>query len=328
LLRIFGPDTLFAKMMNSNLADGEAIVSKWLSKAVETAQKKVEARNYEARKQVVEYDNVMNDQRKVVYEQRSEIMDSSAVDDVVVDMRHDAINAMVGTACPPGSYPEQWGIDALKAKVNDVLGIEPPIDQWLQEDAVEPDMIEHRLVDMTDKIMADKIAENDETVWRQVEKQVLLDRLDYHWKEHLATLDALRQVVFLRAYAQKQPINEYKQEAFGLFEVMLETIREDVTRILLTSQLRLAPPPMSLPELPDFLTGHIDPFTGMDDSADGDGSARVPEMFGALAGAPFAAQAAGGADRDNPYEAMEISRNAPCPCGSGQKYKHCHGAMA
>jgi len=135
--------------------------------------------------------------------------------------------------------------------------------------------------------------------------------------------------VFLRAYAQKQPINEYKQEAFGLFETMLEDIREDVTRILMTSQLRLTPPPpMSLPELPDFLTGHIDPFTGADDSNDADGSARIPELFGSLAGSPFAAQASGGADAgNNPYGGMDISRNAPCPCGSGQKYKHCHGAM-
>ena len=281
------------------------------------------------RKQVVEYDNVMNDQRKVIYEQRADIMDAERVDDVVLDMRHDAINAMVGAACPPGSYPEQWDIEGLKAKVLNVLGFEAPFEDWLQEEAVEPEMIEERLVAMTDKLMADKMAEGDESIWRQVEKQILLDRLDFYWKEHLATLDALRQVVFLRAYAQKQPINEYKQEAFGLFENMLEDIREDVTRILLTSQLRLTPPPpMGLPELPDFLTGHIDPFTGIDDSADGDGSARIPEMFGALAGTTFAAAEAGGADRENPYAGMDVSRNAPCPCGSGQKYKHCHGAVA
>jgi preprotein translocase subunit SecA len=314
-------------MMNSNLADGEAIGSKWLSKAIETAQKKVEARNYEVRKQVVEYDNVMNDQRKVVYEQRADIMDAERVDDVVVDMRHDAINAMVGTACPPGSYPEQWDLEGLNAKVQSVLGIEPPLEDWRKEEAVEPEMIEQRLVEIADKIMADKMAEGDETVWHQVEKQILLDRLDYYWKEHLSTLDALRQVVFLRAYAKQQPINEYKREAFGLFENMLEDIREDVTRILMTSQLRLTPPPMQLPDLPDFLTGHIDPFTGMDDSSDADGSARIPELFGALAGTSFAAEGAGGAGHDNPYVAMDISRNAPCPCGSGQKYKHCHGAM-
>ncbi len=326
LLRIFGPDTLFAKMMNSNLEDGEAIGSKWLSKAIETAQKKVEARNYEVRKQVVEYDNVMNDQRKVIYEQRAEIMDSETVDDVVVDMRHDAINAMVGAACPPGSYPEQWDVEGLKAKIGDMTGIEFPIEDWLHEDAVEPEMIEQRIREAADDAMNKKVDESDPSVWRQVEKQVLLDRLDHHWKEHLATLDALRQVVFLRAYAQKQPINEYKQEAFGLFELMLETIREDVTKILLTSVLRMAPPPPPLPDLPDFLTGHIDPLTGLDDSNDGDGSSVNPALFGSLAGSSRAAAGPGGS-AGNPYAEQEISRNALCPCGSGNKYKHCHGAM-
>ena len=331
LLRIIGRDTLFAKMMNSNLADGEAIGSKWLSKAIETAQKKVEARNYDIRKQVVEYDNVMNDQRKVIYEQRAEIMDADAVDDVVVDMRHDTVNALVGDACPPGSYPEQWNIEGLKERIGQVLGIEAPIESWMQEEAVEPEMIEERLVEIADAKMEQKLAAADSTVWRQVEKGVLLDRLDHYWKEHLATLDALRQVVFLRAYAQKTPINEYKQEAFGLFERMLEAIREDVTSILLNSELRIAPPqaPAELPELPAFLTGHVDPFTGFDDSNDGDGSAGRAALFGSLAGSPVAtAVRPGGAESTNPYAGMDVNRNAPCPCGSGNKYKHCHGAVA
>ncbi|KRA83538.1 preprotein translocase subunit SecA [Altererythrobacter sp. Root672] len=327
LLRIFGPDTLFSKMMNSNLADGEAIGSKWLSKAIETAQKKVEARNYEVRKQVVEYDNVMNDQRKVIYEQRSEVMDADAVDDVVTDMRVDAINTMVGTACPPESYPEQWDIKTLREKVADVLGMEPPIDAWMEEEAVEPDIIEERLVALAEEKMAAKIGETDPSIWRQVEKSILLDRLDHHWKEHLATLDALRQVVFLRAYAQKQPINEYKQEAFGLFENMLEAIREDVTRVLMTAQLRMAEPPPPLPELPEFLTGHIDPFFGTDDAAGLGRIAGAEAILGSLAGAPHPTVGPGGAEGDsNPYAGLDISRNAPCPCGSGQKYKHCHGA--
>ncbi len=329
LLRIFGPDTLFSRMMNSNLEDGEAIGSKWLSKAIETAQKKVEARNYDVRKQVVEYDDVMNDQRKVIYEQRSEIMDSEAVDDVVVDMRHDTVNTLVSEACPPGSYPEQWDTAGLKERVKDVLGIEPPIDQWLEEDQVEPELIEERLQAETDAIMERKIAEADPSIWRRVEKGILLERLDHHWKEHLATLDALRQVVFLRAYAQKQPINEYKQEAFGLFERMLETLREDVTKILLVNQFRMAPPPQaSLPDLPDFLTGHIDPLTGLDNSNDGDGSETRGALFGSLAGSSRAAAGPGGASRENPYADKDVSRNAPCPCGSGNKYKHCHGAAA
>jgi len=328
LLRIFGPDTLFAKMMNSNLEDGEAIGSKWLSKAIETAQKKVESRNYDVRKHVVQFDDVMNDQRKVIYEQRGEIMEADRVDDVVVDMRHDTINALVTEACPPGSYPEQWDVEGLKERVEDVLGLAPPLDSWLEEDQVEPELIEERLIAQADEIMDAKMARNDPGIWRQVEKSILLERLDYHWKEHLATLDALRQVVNLRAYAQKQPINEYKQEAFGLFEKLLETLREDVTRILLKSEIRAAPPQQQeLPELPDFLTGHIDPFSGLEDSNDGDGSAERPELFGALAGSTQAAAASGGAMRENPYEGMDISRNAPCPCGSGNKYKHCHGAV-
>ena len=329
LLRIFGPDTLFSRMMNSNLEDGEAIGSKWLSKAIETAQKKVEARNYDVRKQVVEYDDVMNDQRKVIYEQRAEIMDSEAVDDVVIDMRHDTVNSLVTEACPPGSYPEQWDIAGLKEKIEEVLGLQPPIDAWLEEDTVEPEIIEERLRAQTDEIMEKKIAASDPSIWNRVEKSILLERLDHHWKEHLATLDALRQVVFLRAHAQKQPLNEYKQEAFGLFEQMLNTLREDITSILIKSELRMAPPvQQELPDLPDFLTGHIDPLTGLENSNDGDGSAQRPEMFGSLAGSPRAAAGPGGAAtrQENPFAGQDVSRNAPCPCGSGNKYKHCHGA--
>ncbi|WP_226637051.1 preprotein translocase subunit SecA [Novosphingobium profundi] len=328
LLRIFGPDTLFSKMMNSNLADGEAIGSKWLSKAIETAQKKVEARNYEVRKQVVEYDDVMNDQRKVIYEQRSDIMDAEALDDVVLDMRHDTVNTLVAEACPQGSYPEHWNIEGLKERAKEILGVEAPIDAWVEEDGIDPEGIEERLAELADAHMTAKMEKDDPAIWRQVEKSILLDRLDHHWKDHLATLDALRQVVFLRAYAQKTPINEYKQEAFGLFDSMLSAIREDVTRILAISELRMPEPIQepSLPELPDFLTGHIDPLTGLDNSNDGDGSALNPALFGSLAGSPQATASPGGT-AENPYAHMELSRNALCPCGSGNKYKHCHGAL-
>jgi preprotein translocase subunit SecA len=320
LLRIFGPDTLFARMMNSNLADGEAIGSKWLSKAIETAQKKVEARNYDIRKQVVEYDDVMNDQRKVIYEQRSDIMDSDAIGDVVIDMRHDTINALVADACPPGSYPEQWDVPGLKQRVAETLGIDIPIEEWLTQDGLEPDVIEERITELTDAHMAAKVSGEDAEIWRQVEKSVLLERLDFHWKEHLATLDALRQVVFLRAYAQKTPINEYKQEAFGLFEKMLETIREEVTRILSVSELQFSQPTdFQLPELPDFLTSHIDPFTGENDATPATPGAMA--MLGNLGGGVAVAG-------EDPYAAMGLSRNAVCPCGSGRKYKHCHGATA
>ena len=316
LLRIFGSETLFSKMMNSSLDDGEAIGGKWLSKAIETAQKKVEARNYDIRKQLVEYDNVMNDQRKVIYEQRSDIMDAEAVDDVVEDMRNDTVNALVGDHCPVGTYPEQWDVDGLKKQAADVLGLAPDIDSWLQEEAMEPEVIETRLADLAAEKFAAKSANLDETVWRQVEKSILLQALDSHWKEHLSTLDALRQVIYLRAYAQKNPINEYKQESFGLFERMLAAIREDVTKTIATNEFR-AEQEMALPELPDFLTTHFDPFTGEDDSDDFDaassGMITTTLPSASRANDPFAG---------NP----DIRRNDPCPCGSGQKYKHCHGA--
>ncbi|MDZ3833564.1 MAG: preprotein translocase subunit SecA [Sphingopyxis sp.] len=325
LLRIFGPDTLFAKMMNKNLEDGEAIGSKWLSKAIETAQKKVEARNYDIRKQVVEYDNVMNDQRKVIYEQRGEIIDSETVDDVMTAMRAETVNAIVADACPPGSYPEQWNVEQMKERVANILDLDPPIDEWMQEDSVDPEVFEERIQALADATAAEKAGQVDGETWRGIEKSILLQTLDHHWKEHLSTLDALRQVVFLRAYAQKQPINEYKQEAFALFERMLSNIREDVTRTVARIDFQYQEPePMPLPELPDFLTTHIDPFTGEDNSADIDAGS-----LGVIADTlpPMQVPKPDLPEGENPYAAMEISRNAPCPCGSGRKYKHCHGAI-
>ncbi|MBD3747172.1 MAG: preprotein translocase subunit SecA [Sphingopyxis terrae] len=325
LLRIFGPDTLFAKMMNKNLEDGEAIGSKWLSKAIETAQKKVEARNYDIRKQVVEYDNVMNDQRKVIYEQRGEIIDSETVDDAMTAMRAETVNAIVADACPPGSYPEQWDIEAMKERVANILDLSPPFDEWMQEDAVDAEIFEERIQQMADAAAAEKAAQVDQESWRGIEKSILLQTLDHHWKDHLATLDALRQAIFLRAYAQKQPINEYKAEAFGLFERMLQNIREDVTRTVARIDFQFQEPePMPLPDLPDFLTTHIDPFTGEDNSADIDGGS-----LGVIADTlpPMQVPRADLPEGENPYAALEISRNAPCPCGSGRKYKHCHGQL-
>jgi preprotein translocase subunit SecA len=324
LLRIFGSESLFSKMMNSSLEDGEAIGGKMLSKAIETAQRKVEARNYDVRKQLVEYDDVMNDQRKVIYSQRDEIMDADAVDDVVEDMRNDTVNAIVGDHCPMGTYPEQWDVEGLKAKTSEVLALTPDFDAWLQEEAIEPEIIEERLAALSTEKFASKSADLDPTIWRRVEKSILLQMLDHHWKEHLSTLDALRQVIGLRAYAQKTPINEYKQESFGLFERMLGAIREDVTKTIATNEFRaddeIELP--ELPELPDFLTTHIDPFTGDDDSDDEDG-ASLGLINSTLPTRPVYTDDAPGIDpyANNP----NLRRNDPCPCGSGQKYKHCHG---
>jgi preprotein translocase subunit SecA len=324
LLRIFGPDTLFAKMMNNNLEDGEAIGSKWLSKAIETAQKKVEARNYDWRKQVVEYDDVMNDQRKVIYEQRSDIMDAEAVDDVVDDMRAEAVNMIVADACPPNTYPEQWNKDLLKERVRDILALEAPLDDWMAEEGLEPEMLEQRIAEAAEVAAKAKQSEDPEG-WRDAEKSVLLQSLDHHWKEHLSTLDALRQVIHLRAYAQKTPINEYKREAFTLFELMLSAIREDVTRVMSYAQLQVMP--TELPQMPDFMTTHIDPLTGEDDTNDRDAGSlglittRLPPLQVIQ---PEPDEEIGG----DPSEwEGKVSRNALCPCGSGQKYKHCHGAL-
>jgi len=326
LLRIFGPDTLFAKMMRNNIEDGEAIGSKWLTKAIETAQKKVEARNYDIRKQVVEYDDVMNDQRKVIYEQRADIMDSETVGEMVEDMRRETVNEIVGAACPPGSYPEQWDVQGMKTGLNEQLGLDLPVEEWLKEDAIDPEVVEERVEQAAEALVSEKQAQLDPETWTSIEKSILLQNLDHHWKEHLATLDALRQVVHLRAYAQKTPINEYKQEAFSLFQRMLDQIRLDVTRTIAHAQFQLEPPP-SLPELPDFITSHFDPFTGDDDTRDIDAGSlgliqtQMPPLQIVRPEAPELG------DDPASWEG-QVNRNAPCPCGSGRKYKHCHGAIA
>ena len=324
LLRIFGPQTMFARLMNKNLEDGEAIISPWISKAIETAQKKVEARNYDIRKQVVEFDDVMNDQRKVIYEQRADIMDAETVSDVIADMRAETAASIVMAHCPPGTYPEQWDVDGLKESVDAVFGLQPPFEQWLEEEAVEQDILIDRLQSLADQHMADKLGQVEPERWDEVEKSILLQTLDHQWKDHLATLDALRQVIHLRSYAQKKPIDEYKQEAFLLFERLLITIREEVTRVLMRAnvQIEAAPPP----PLPDFITQHIDPFSGEDDTADIDAATGAVLSNLPPLGIPRADFPGGQEGVDT--ATAPVSRNAPCPCGSGKKYKHCHGQIA
>jgi preprotein translocase subunit SecA len=240
-------------------------------------------------------------------------------------MRAETAAAIVAFNCPEGTYPEQWNVAELKESIDSVFGLQPPIDAWLEEDAVDPHMITDRVQKLADETMATKLQEMDDVSWADIEKQILIQTLDHHWKDHLATLDALRQVIHLRSYAQKKPIDEYKQEAFLLFERLLIAIREEVTRTLMRAQFQFQPAP--LPELPDFITQHLDPLSADDDTADIDASAR-----GLMAGLPpqlnipqpHLPQRDGGG---NVIEA-QVSRNAPCPCGSGLKYKHCHGQIA
>ncbi len=331
LLRIFGQQSMLSRMMNNSLEEGEAIVHPWISKAIETAQKKVEARNYDVRKQLLQYDDVMNDQRKVVYEQRADIMDSETVGDVVIDMRHETVNAIVGSHCPVNSYPEQWDIDGLEAAVHNTLALDLPVRDWPKEAAIDPEIVVERLIAAVDANMAEKAAQLPESSWVEIEKNFLLQALDHHWKEHLATLDALRQVIHLRAYAQKTPLNEYKSEAFALFERMLVIVREDVTRMLAHAQFQTDTPATAQTAIPGFVTTHIDPFTGEND-AFGRGFGPT-DAFGSLpAGALTGAMAATAELTDvDPEDLAEwhrvLSRNDVCPCGSGKKFKHCHGAL-
>ena len=322
---------MLTRMMNSGLEEGEAIVHPWISKAIETAQKKVEARNYDVRKQLLQFDDVMNDQRKVVYDQRADIMDSETVGDVVIDMRHETINAIVAANCPPNAYPEQWNVEGLEAAVRDTLALDLPVADWPKEERIDTEIVVERLIAAADAAMAEKAAGLPEENWLQIEKNFLLQALDHHWKEHLATLDALRQVIHLRAYAQKTPLNEYKSEAFALFERMLVIVREDVTRMLSHAQFQLeAPPAFDQPfgggNAPSFITTHIDPLTGENDAFGPRNFGSLP--FGALAGAAAATAELTEVDPGDLAEwHRAVSRNAECPCGSGKKFKHCHGAL-
>jgi preprotein translocase subunit SecA len=328
LLRIFGQQNMLTRLMNSGLEEGEAIIHPWISKAIETAQKKVEARNYDVRKQLLQYDDVMNDQRKVVYEQRADIMDSETVGDVVIDMRHETVNAIVANRCPVGSYPEQWDVAGLQEDVTGTLGLPVDVAAWAKEEGIDPEIMIDRLIEQSGTLMATKAAEMPADTWISIEKSFLLQGLDHHWKEHLATLDSLRSVIHLRAYAQKTPINEYKREAFALFERMLASVREDVTRMLANAQFSLTAdePPAGLPS---FITTHIDPLTGLNEAGptlgfDAFGSSLPAGM---LAAAQDAAEMIDVDPEDLAEWRQSVSRNAECPCGSGRKFKHCHGAL-
>ena len=319
LLRIFGQQSMLHRMMNSGLEEGEAIVHPWISKAIETAQKKVEARNYDVRKQLLQYDDVMNDQRKVVYEQRSDVMDAETLDEVTADMRRDTAAQIVKLACPVGTYPEQWDVALLQESSANTLGLTIDAEAWAKEEGIDPETIEERLITAAEQHVAAKREGIEADQWTQIEKSVLLQSLDHHWKEHLATLDALRSVIHLRAYAQKTPLNEYKQEAFALFERMLGAVREDVTRLLANAEFNAAPP---MPEFGGGMPFHLDPFTGENDAF---GAQPLPRL--ASAPAIGTANYPAGVDSADPATWAQVGRNAPCPCGSGQKYKHCHGQL-
>ena len=327
LMRIFGNNKVLDWVQKKGMADDEALTHRWLNKALETAQGKVEARNFEIRKNLLRFDDVMNSQRKEIYKERIELMATEDVSETVAGMRRDVIDTLVGRTIPQGVYAEQWKIGELKEEVQRIFGLDLPVDEWAKEEGIADEEIKTRLTDQTDRLFAQRAATYGPDVWRQVEKSVLMQLFDQSWKDHLLHLDHLRQGIGLRAYGQKDPLNEYKREAFNLFSDLLTGLREQVVALLATLQLRMEePPPMPGSAMPAGMHEiHEDPqFAAAmsDDPAfdpadpDGGGVATLHRPRPAVT-----------PDPNDPATWGKVSRNAPCPCGSGKKFKHCHGRM-
>jgi preprotein translocase subunit SecA len=332
LMRIFGSERIDGMLQKLGLEAGEAIVHPWVNKALEKAQQKVEARNFEIRKNLLKFDDVMNDQRKVVYEQRKELMTEEDVSHTVSGMRQHVIASLVATHVPENAYAEQWNMHGLHAEVLRIFNLNLPLVDWAAEEGIADAEIRERLTEAVDRKMAEKAANFGPEIMRMVEKSLLLQILDQVWKEHLLGLDHLRQGIGLRAYAQKDPLNEYKREAFNLFEAMLERLRERVVSVLAHVELQLTPKE----EAALLPTGEQEMHETREDPAFAHADA-APQQSAAAAAAPAAAPAPtpvrsrhGSATLDpkDPATWGRIARNAPCPCGSGKKYKHCHGQVA
>jgi preprotein translocase subunit SecA len=320
LMRIFGSDRMGGMLQRLGLKEGEAIVHPWINKALEKAQKKVEARNFDTRKNLLRYDDVMNDQRKEVYAQRKSFMQSNDVSESIAEMRRESIGDMVATAIPENAYPEQWDLVGLEAKVRENLGLDLPIIAWGKEEGIDETQVRERIEAAADQHYAAKAANIGPDFMRMVEKSLLLQIFDAVWKEHLLALDHLRQGIGLRAYGQRDPLNEYKSEAFGLFNGMLSELRERVTSLLLRIELRPDAPPPSPEPVRVMDMRHPDPaMAEMEMAGDGQGYGAAP------VGTPEPARRAEAVDPNDPATWGRTPRNAPCPCGSGKKYKHCHG---
>ncbi len=323
LMRIFGSDRLDGMLKRLGMEEGEAIVHPWINKALEKAQRKVEARNFDVRKNLLKFDDVMNDQRKTIYEQRREIMEADDVSETIKDMRDQVIDDLVTEHIPPKAYADQWDVEGLYAEVIRVLNLDLPIIAWAQEEGVDDEVFHDRIVAEADKLMARKVAQYGADTMRKVEKQVLLQTLDQNWREHLLTLDHLRSVVGFRGYAQRDPLNEYKTEGFTLFENLLNRLRTDVTRQLAHLKLMTEEEQRELiSQLQEQQRRSVEAaMAGMPTAPAGtDGAAQAAETGGAEAVA-----AEDTATDTLPEEWKNTGRNEPCPCGSGKKFKHCHG---
>lgn len=307
LMRIFPIERMDSMLEKLGLEEGESITHPWVTKAIERAQAKVEARNFDIRKNILKYDDVMNDQRKVIFEQRLELMDDDNVSDTIADMRHDVVESIIAKSIPERAYPEQWNTEQLTEAAKTYLSVEVPVKQWAEEEGIDVEIVTERLKDAADTFMAAKVARITPDVMRQVEKSILLQSIDGLWREHLVTLDHLSKVVGWRSLAQRDPLLEYKQESYELFDALLSNLRELVTTQLAHVEVQIRQPePPQAPDLAALEAVHIDPQTGENEMDAGDGR---PE------------------DRVLTEEQLRgVRRNDRCPCGSGKKFKHCHGA--
>lgn len=312
LMRIFGSERMDSMLQKLGLKEGEAIVHPWINKALERAQKKVEARNFDIRKNLLKYDDVLNDQRKVIFEQRIELMDSENLSEIVGDMRNEVVENLVRLSIPENAYAEQWDVAGLKKGALEQLNLDLPIDAWAAEEGIDEKDILERLKTAADQAAQDRAERFGPEIMTYVERSVLLQTLDHLWREHIVNLDHLRSVIGFRGYAQRDPLQEYKAEAFELFQALLANLRQTVTgqlmRVELVRQAADAPAPVP----PEMEGHHIDGTTGEDDFVEGSG---------------FMAVAVEDRDPNDPATWGRVARNEACPCGSGKKYKHCHGAF-
>ncbi len=312
LMRIFGSERMDAILTRLGLEPGEAITHPWVNKALEKAQQKVEARNFEIRKNILKYDDVLNDQRRVIFEQRREIMSSEDVSDQIADFREEVVETLVDRHIPEKAYAEQWDAVGLQNEVQNIFGTELPVVDWTKEEGIADEEVRERILKAVESRAAARTVEYGTDVMRYVEKAILLQTLDHHWREHIVDLDHLRQYVGLRGYGQRDPLNEYKGDAFELFQNLLAKLRSEVVRQLMHVQISTGPqPPLEQTPLPIMQAMHINPLTGENEV----------EQAGLWPDVPVV-------DPNNPRTWDKVQRNAPCPCGSGRKYKHCHGALS
>jgi preprotein translocase subunit SecA len=311
LMRIFGSERLEKVLTTLGLKEGEAIIHPWVNKSLERAQAKGEGRNFDIRKQLLKFDDVMNEQRKVIFGQRRDIMEAEDLSEITTDMRHQVIDDLIVTYMPPKSYADQWDSQGFYAAVIEHLNIDLPIIAWCEEEGTDDEVIRERIIEATDKMMAEKAEVFGDDAMRTIEKQLLLQTIDTKWREHLLTLEHLRSVVGFRGYAQRDPLNEYKNESFQLFESMLDSLRQDVTKKLGQVQ------PMTEEERQQMMEQMLAQQAAME------APAAAPEA----APAPSAEALAAGFVEDDPTTWGNPGRNDVCPCGSGKKFKHCHGRL-